>query len=554
MTITPQARGTFALLFVLVGSVSVLAQATSPLVTPVADAKPSDVLVDRPDADPDSTRDLLGQAYESKGHGIALRPPKDAVPVRRLGAKEFIEFVDDARGWSMKVSKIMLNKPGSLADVRDAQGTLHPGVMEFTAKRLKEEIPDAEFLRKEIVNIGDGDVGMLALRYTKNLKPVLAQQAIIQKTDQLYYLLALTTPGAPKGTKDTDPAAHGERIAVETFRQVLDSVKLLDLAHVKADQDARLFRTRGLLVNLTSERLRAALQPQRWTRILKNGKDVGYSYFQETTTLKGAQEGIEVRLRTRVVPGQDVQVDSGTIMFASMDIRHEDWSTLTATANVKARAANKEYNPPQIAEFGISDRRSIPGEGDVYNLQVQFEATGGANKLEPVVRELPPFYLPQVMSHLLPRLVPLGEPKTFMFAMYVPETREVMARYVDVLAPKKLEWNKQMVRAVPVEDRIGLEGPLTTHYMSIDGKWLGSETKETGITVIPSDEEQLLKLWKDAILTAPEAPPARKAQPEDAPAAADNPRPARSGKSAAGGTDSSRKAARQRLGVGSSEK
>ena len=40
--------------------------------------------------------------------------------------------------------------------------------------------------------------------------------------------------------------------------------------------------------------------------------------------------------------------------------------------------------------------------------------------VEPMQRGLPPFYLPQVISHLLPRLVPTGDPKTFMFMIYVP--------------------------------------------------------------------------------------------------------------------------------------
>jgi hypothetical protein len=78
-----------------------------------------------------------------------------------------------------------------------------------------------------------------------------------------------------------------------------------------------------------------------------------------------------------------------------------------------------------------------------------------------------------------------------------------------VKAPQKVTFNNQIVRATLVEDRIGLEGSVTTHYFSPDQVWLGSENKVTGVTVLPSDEKTLLALWKDANLTTPDAPPAR---------------------------------------------
>jgi hypothetical protein len=148
---------------------------------------------------------------------------------------------------------------------------------------------------------------------------------------------------------------------------------------------------------------------------------------------------------------------------------------------------------------------------------VIYEATDARN--DPVVRELPPFYLPQAVSYLLPRLVPMGMDKTYMFAVYVSETREVMVRYIDVHAPQKVEFNHQVVRATPIDDKIGLEGPVTTHYFSSDHTWLGSQNKTTGITVVPSDEKTLMALWKDAILAAPEAPERKPGAPGAPPAA-----------------------------------
>ena len=72
-------------------------------------------------------------------------------------------------------------------------------------------------------------------------------------------------------------------------------------------------------------------------------------------------------------------------------------------------------------------------------------------------RQLPVFYIPQALAHLLPRIVPRKEPAKYMFASYVPDKREVMARYVDVGVEQPVEIAGQKLLAIPVRDRIGLE-------------------------------------------------------------------------------------------------
>jgi hypothetical protein len=503
--------------------------------------EPSDIWVDRPDLEPGpgAFANLLGEEFESKAHGIALRPPKDSVPARRPGASDFVEFVNKDTGWTLKVSKKKLETKGSLTQWRDVQGNLQPGMLEHTAKRLKEELPDAEFLRQEAIPLGAGNAAVIVLRHARNLKPLLSQQAIIERNRREYYLITLTTPGAPAAAaKAAKPApgeaaaagaaaagaAGSERVAAEAFSQILDSVRLLDQQDLRAEQDARLFSTRALMANLLGgERIRKALVKERWTRVLKNGKDVGYSIVRERVldgaNRKGGQPGVEVAIRSRMMPSPDLQVDAGSIHFASMDMRHEDWSTLTEYVNLKQRAADKAYKAPQVAEFGAADRRALPGRGDDFTLSVTFEST--QEQVNPVTRSLPPFHLPQAIAHLLPRLVPLNERKALLFTTWVPESREVVMRYVDVGESRRVDFNGELVRCVPVEERVGLEGSVTTHYVSHDGQWLGSENKESGIKVIPTTEEKLLKLWKDADLARPEAPARDAIQAEGPPAPRD---------------------------------
>ena len=104
---------------------------------------------------------------------------------------------------------------------------------------------------------------------------------------------------------------------------------------------------------------------------------------------------------------------------------------------------------------------------------------------------------------LLPRLLPVREPKRFMFATYVEEARAVMLRYIDVGAPQRVTLGGESMRAIPIKDRLGLEGSVTTHYVTSDGAYVGSENADNGIVVLPSTEEALLKIWKDANFSRP---------------------------------------------------
>lgn len=487
--------------------------APAPTPAPATESpRPSDILDDRPGFEPDAAAlaDVLGPEFVSKGQGIALRPPKDSVAVRRAGAADFVEFVNPDKNWTLKVSKIKLQADGSLTAIRDREGNLHPGMLEHTATRLKEALPDAEFLRKETIPLAAGKAAMVVLRHARNLKPLLSQQAIIERNVREYYLLALTTPGAP--ARPARPAGAvaangGERLAVATFGQILDSVRLLDGEDLRAEQDARLFATRAMLTNLLAgDRIRASLVKEQWRRVLKKGKDIGYLViFERVPDPKDRRDGVEVAIRSRMMPGPDLQIDSGSIFYATMDMRHEDWSTLTEYVNVKQRAAQpKDYKPPQIAEFGMSDRRAVLGRGDEFTLNVTFESTN--EQLEPVARPLPPFYIPQALAHLLPRLLPLNEPKGLLFTTWVAESREVILRYVDIRESQRVNFNGELVRCVPVDERIGLDGAVTTHYVAHTGQWLGSENKESAITVLPTTEGALLKIWKDADLARPEGP------------------------------------------------
>ena len=130
--------------------------------------------------------------------------------------------------------------------------------------------------------------------------------------------------------------------------------------------------------------------------------------------------------------------------------------------------------------------------------------TGAAQP--PLTRELPPFYTSQAISHLMPRLLPLHQPTGYLFAEYVGDAREVMMHYMDVLPQQAVNIMGRNVIAIPIDDRIGLDGTVTTHYFTPAGKYLGSETRDTDTWVIPSTSDAIEKIWSNnAQLVVPHA-------------------------------------------------
>jgi hypothetical protein len=467
------------------------------------------VLKGRPDAQGD---ELLGPTYESRGSGISFRAPADSKQIKKAySGEEIAEFAVEAKNWRLTVVRSTVKQPLPLTGAE----TNTKGLLELTVDRLKQNSAGADVVRQDTVDIGDSRVGMIAARFTIGTSRVLCQEAIFQANDQLYYTLSLVSPAAKTNaegkTPDDDPAEHD---AVETFRHVIDTVKLLDRTMVKEDQNQRLFRTRALFVNWNEATLKAALIPDFWLRLIKDGKDIGYTHVTEQMEKPDTSPGIYVRIRSYSSPTPGVEANALSWLFVTFDRRHEDWSSMLQmedkTKNSKnvvsevgssnrktARVLDQNIEPGEPGPAGKADAKQPPvRQTEVYTLTVTTKSRDFNST--PINRNLPPFYLPQALGHLLPRLVPIKEPKTFLFASYVADRREVMMRYVDVGYEQEIDLGGKHIRAVPVQERIGLEGDPTIHYISPEGKFLGSVSKESGLTILPAELAEIRAHWPNA--------------------------------------------------------
>ena len=480
---------------------------------------PATVLPGRPAND--DVGALLGDTFESKAAGISFRAPAKSSEVRKPGVPDLIvEYVNEANQAVLKVATLQLREPRKLAEAKDERGQRRTGLLEETVLAFMQQNPTAEVLRKEISEANGLPVGLVAYRYNQQTRKLFRQDAVIPLTDTYYYSFSMISPGAKDASTGVD---EQEKLAADIFREVLDTVKLYDRTSIAKDQDARIARSSALLSKLKSGgKIVKQLQGQQWYRLMQDGKDIGYTFVVEELAKEYSRQGTLISIRSRTMPSPQQQVDVTSRMFISDDWNYEGWSH---TADVRmdknteqtAELGLGEYGmhyrveqPKSLLETSVNDKDKQPKIEEFGRWKVEVRNKYGDRVAQPLEKKLPEYYLPQAIQHLLPRLLPLDKPDGYMFLSFVSENHQFMARYADVGEVQDVELGGQKYRAVPVTVRVGLDGAPTKYYVSPEGKYIGSESSfdvqghKSVISVVPTDEGTLQKLWKNAKLSKPE--------------------------------------------------
>jgi hypothetical protein len=543
----------FAGIFLLVFAVSPIARAQTAPAGPTPSTEPSI-----------HKTDLLGPKFSSHVHGIEFRPPLNCTRIDKTEPDSIVEFDRDDYNWQLKVWSVRLERSLPLSVHKDQFGTEQDGVMEITLANIKRQSPDAEVLRNEVINVGRLRVGMIAVRYeTAAHDRRFTQQAIVEAPDaddRLYYFLDLTGPGKPQ-LEANDVVNPAEKLAHDTFGQVVDSIVLLDRTNLVDFQRQSLYGAMGLFVLWNADNsamIRSALVSEQYQRIIKDGQDVGYQHVVEEfePNAKSPETSIlKIGVRSRLSSAPSQVWDTETWMFSSADRKHEHWKTAARRTDDRGRLIDSfsqvGVSDEQTKAFAIQPRQApdgsiLPQEGENNskrggplgqgNVDIESRRTLEVNtthqttQLNPFHLDVPVFYVPQAFSYLLPEILPL-KPKSYMFAVFVPNSLDnsqatgpgnVMARYVEVLPIRHVKFRGQEFDAVPITDKITLDGPVTTYYLGIDGKFLGSTAsipagdQTTTVEIVPTDVQTLGHIWNRPDLSAPNEPP---------PADTDNPLP-----------------------------
>jgi hypothetical protein len=505
----------------------------------------------------------LGQLFRSRLAGIEFNPPADGTIIRELNSNEVVRFAYPDLGWDVRVKQIPASKDLKLS-IPGGEGLL-----EMTASQLTLSNPTAKILRQEVIQVNNKDVGVIEVQYLVGTDPVYAQQAIFCDNPQHFLVVQMSSRDDAK----TLPAGQHplEDKATDIFQKSIQTVKLLDRSAFYQEQLSRQFSTANLWVLFDRKKVTSVIQPMHLMRVIRDGKDIGFVQVNERLATRNGTEGVEIIVRSRVQndpnaaplkpvvakpadntgvvlpapvvpanaapakPAKPTNLFTSNTYFVTFGRNHEEWTAISQTdvnyqaleagysdlsMQINSRLEKAALQRERLAQMSKGTPTSQPAPIDVkvpvYALDVSYDdlrlddkGKVARDKGKPADFELPPYYLPQALSQLLPRLLP-NDPALYMFAFYVSGERKVMNRYVDVEQAREVVIDGQTVRAVPISDRVGADGIPTVHYVTRQGEWLGSINETQKLQVLPSDEKTLHTIWDNQPLgfkVADEPPP-----------------------------------------------
>lgn len=495
-----------------------------------------------------------GQLFSSVEAGLSVQlPPGNLVDLNDLQDPQVLAVVTNPNeNWRFELRKLILDQPRELMGEELPEGGRRTGLLEqLAAEATRSET--GELVRAAPIPLGEADAGLIVARIRIGAMSQLRQEALIQVDPLLYYRLILISP-APNGELTelgNDPAVQR---AVEAFNTTLNSFKALDQTALREEQEERLLHTRSMLVNLkVPSRIAEASTGEQWWRIRRQGEDIGFARvieeaadglpsdirggFSEEDRRDGTADpliakGVRVGIRLRMRTGDGSAVDRRTWMYASREMDLADFRETnalfhasdqntgaaaagTVIGQMRSRLVPKRYEIPSAIGLGtevvfdmIEQRQldvtyAVGMEGEDadasdFDARARLQLAG-----DPLVRQLPAWFVPQAVDHLLPRLVaPWGE-KKYLIAVYAPDRREVWSKYIDVAPPRtvRLPGDRGERLVLIVTTRLGLNGDATRHFIdSQTYEWLGSVTDATATEVWPCDREEIEEVWRDTPL------------------------------------------------------
>ncbi len=480
-------------------------------------------------AAPVAGQEATGKLFSNVEAGVELRlPPGEA---RQRGGPNPPEdpmtlaiVENEAEKYRFEVRRVTLQEPAELRTVTSDDGRQTLGLLDGLATQLHKTV-GGDLLRNDLAPLPDADAGVFAIRYQVGPATLLRQDGIIQADERTIYRLSLVSP-APDGPVDRMQSDAGVQRAVALFNDAFASFKLIDQTAIVQEQDERLRKTRAMFVQLRPRgRLAAACSGDSFLIIQRNGETIGVAHLVEEPAdnlpptsfeafddlqIRGPAmepllaKGVRVGVRLRLRDGDGV-IDRATWSYATRELDVGDFREHTRRVPLDADSAVETSVGTVVGQMR-SRRVPIRGEPvsrgpglgqqqtfdvkDQRELEVVFTVDGNILG-KPLERDLPAFYVPMAVDHLLPRLVATWGSDGYMVATYAPERREILGRYLDVESPAEVPLpGGGRGEAYIVKSRLGYSGETTRHY--VDAKtfaWLGSLTPSQGVQVVPVDRE-----------------------------------------------------------------
>jgi hypothetical protein len=408
----------------------------------------------------------LGPSYVDAQAGFSVRPPVGAAVIRhqpdepgqRPDLFQVVSFVLQEPHWNLAVEMMIVPPEQSLAD--SAGRILANAEQRLGLKRQEQRTGQ----------VGRRDAVIFSARGLLSQVEVCCFCAVVQVSRSRRFVVELTGP------------AEQAQPLEATFAAVLNSFEVL----IDPNQEGVLQRAsqagERLLREVAASGLAEHLVGERYYRFVKDGKDVGYVAITEEPYAFRYRPGVHIGEQGWLFddpPGgiQKFQTD----LFVANDLRNERWASrvqqvLPADPNQPRRClATSEQGLGQQDKLVVSFAADAPGQQP-------------ANK----VFELPSDYLPQVLTRILPRFLPLDSRGIYAFTCYDSQGHCLVTRRYDLVGQDSIDVAGSAVAGYRIEDRQGVAAEPAVLWVDGAGRLLKARTGQLEMILAEKRQVDLL--------------------------------------------------------------
>lgn len=415
----------------------------------------------------------LDKRYSDAMSGFSLRPPagterkkETAISCRVSWAKRDADT--GAIAWSLKVT-------------RDTDPNEKLDLKEFD-KRLAQKLAVDEHLK-----VDSDKLVKVAGKPAVDISGVGGSETSKLWERQVWVLMSLARPGFPPGTTmpnegGTLPASTPSLFLVlsmtgplnlkaqmdQTLSAVLGTLVVTDPDEaIKQLKEAK-ENGAALLERLSDEKhkVQIALSPESWFLMSIKDKPLGFLKVAQTQSRQPGMEGYEVTTwLMRQVPNETPQLyKRNTFVSGAGSLEH--WAEQLQVGSGKDSSVFVQNG--MMGDM-IADRRQLKPVR-MIKCDVGTDTKTKAQRKD--LGEVKGIYLPYAYGVLLPKVVDLKQPKSYLFATYVAASNDFDMRTFTVVGPSKVTVAGKEVDAVKITDKPSQDAEPVDMWVNSDGELL----------------------------------------------------------------------------------
>ncbi|MEX0653200.1 MAG: hypothetical protein WD534_17110 [Phycisphaeraceae bacterium] len=258
---------------------------------------------------------LAEERWRETAFGLSLRPPAEARTIEQTADRALVTFLV-GESMSIRLYFRQTQKAVTLEEVH-----------ERAAEQFVSLFPAAAIVQDEVAEVRIGQ------RRGARWYFIVPSEEGEWVAGQAFMMIDPYTVAMFQYESDS----HSYEQSREMFEAVLESVELMSPQDLDAQRTALVEAGDAWLAQVSQAQMAAVLPERQWLRLLQDGRDVGYQRIESGPAEQLGEAGLEVRIQSHTLAGENHAYDSESQLFVADDVPIELWSLVTTLRPLQDR-------------------------------------------------------------------------------------------------------------------------------------------------------------------------------------------------------------------------